>query len=386
MQQIATTKVAIFIHQLSTVSALGSDRLSIDDSLASANGYIKVKKVGTGRFPIATIGHDSSERLEALKLADRHYTRLDRSVLLALLAAEGLTIEPTEDSATGINLGSSRGATQLLEAYIGQFIEEGQVSPYASPTTTAGNISSWVGQHMGVKGVRIDQSVTCSTAFHAILNAAAWLEAGMAQQFIAGGAEAALTPFTLAQMQALKLFMPNAGPECRSLDLNKSENSMVLGEGAGLALLSRESTGAILKVSSMGWSTELLSHPSSISPEAGCFQHSMKMALQRSGKDGVDAIVMHAPGTVLGDMAEYKAITQVFDKVPFLTSNKWKVGHTFGASGMISLEQAYWMIRNNRALSNPYFKEQSEPGRLGSVMINAVGFGGNAVSLIVEKP
>ena len=80
-----------------------------------------------------------------------------------------------------INIGSSRGATSLFEKYHTDFLQTGKVSPFTSPTTTLGNISSWVSQELGTKGLQIDQSVTCSTAMHALLNGIAWLQADMAQ-------------------------------------------------------------------------------------------------------------------------------------------------------------------------------------------------------------
>lgn len=376
--------VAIYINQLSTVSALGNSRRAIDRALASPSSCISEQKIGEHSHPVAKLDQASEAKLEALVAGNRQYARLDRSTLMALEAADGLMLNT--DSRLGINIGSSRGATGLLENYIEQFLEEGQVSPYASPTTTAGNISSWVGQHLGAKGVRFDQSVTCSTALHGVLNAVAWLNAGMADLFVVGGTEAALTPFTLAQMQALKLIDTYGAPQCRSMDLDKQENSMVLGEGAGLAVLSKEkSQQSCLKIVGIGWATELISHPSSLSPDAKCFQQSMQAALHSAELQSADAIVLHAPGTVLGDKAEFEAIKKVFDSLPFLTSNKWKVGHTFAASGMISLEQAYWMLRHDQPLPNPFFTNTGQPKHIKSVLINAVGFGGNAVSLIVEK-
>ena len=378
--------VEIYINQLSTVSALGATRASIDRALERNNSLIRETSLGESSHPAATIDAQAEQQLEAIKATNKHYARLDRSTLLALLAAEGLNMDVDSSTELGINLGSSRGATQLLEQYTTQYLEEGQVSPYASPTTTVGNISSWVGQHLGAKGVKFDQSVTCSTAFHALLNAIAWLEAGMADRFIAGGAEAALTPFTMAQMQALKLIDASGGLACRSMDLQKQENSMVLGEGAGLALLSKsKEPNSCMKIVGIGWATEPLTHPSSISPEAQCFQQSMAAALKQAGLDTVDAVVLHAPGTVLGDRAEFKALERTFLTLPYLTSNKWQVGHTFGASGMLSLEQAYWMLRHNKPLANPFYQNTEKPTAVSSVLINAVGFGGNAVSIIVEN-
>lgn len=378
---------AIYINQLVSVSPLGADRTQIKASFDRAQSKIQLREIEGEQYPLAFINGEVAENLGNFLIQHRTYQRLDRSTQLALFACQGLDLETLDRTTLGINIGSSRGATGLLENYYEEFTQTGQVSPYASPTTTTGNLSSWVGQHLGAGGVQFDQSVTCSTAMHALLNGIAWLEAGMAKAFIAGGAEAALTPFTLAQMNALKIMDRSGKAQCRSLDLDKKDNSMVLGEAASLALLSKEAgEDALLKIVGFGLGTEALSHPSSLSQSAECFQQSMKAALKSAELKTVDAIVLHAPGTVLGDIAEVHAIDAVFGDRPFLTSNKWMVGHSFGASGMISLEQALWMIQYNQPLENPYFENLSMPDSVKTVLINAVGFGGNAVSLIVQGP
>jgi 3-oxoacyl-(acyl-carrier-protein) synthase len=80
----------------------------------------------------------------------------------------------------------------------------------ASPTTTLGNISSWVAHDLQSSGPEISHSITCSTALHALLNGVAWLKAGMADKFLVGGTEAPLTDFTIAQMRALKIYSNSA--------------------------------------------------------------------------------------------------------------------------------------------------------------------------------
>ena len=163
---------------------------------------------------------------------------------------------------------------------------------------------------------------------------------------------------------------------------------MVLGEAAAVAFLEAkvsERTQAV--ISGWGFATENISHGSAISEDAQCFQKSMKAALQQAQLDTVDVIVMHAPGTVKGDLAEKSAIDTVFGRqLPLLTSNKWLVGHTFAASGMLSLELAVMMLQHNQFIENPFYSNRRHlPNELQIVMVNAVGFGGNAVSLIVSK-
>ena len=100
----------------------------------------------------------------------------------------------------------------------------------------------------------------------------------------------------------------------------------------------------------------------------------------------VDAVVMHAPGTILGDTSEYKAIKKIFGKnLPLLTTNKWKIGHTFGASGLLSLDTAIQMLQTQEWEETPFFSPQAKPKELKNILVNAVGFGGNAVSILVSR-
>ena len=109
------------------------------------------------------------------------------------------------------------------------------------------------------------------------------------------------------------------------------------------------------------------------------------MALGNIDPNEVDIIVMHAPGTIKGDASEYKAIEKIFcNKMPNLTTNKWKIGHTLGASGVLSLEMAILMLQQQEFISVPYTQNKI-PKRIQNIMVNAVGFGGNAVSILISK-
>jgi 3-oxoacyl-(acyl-carrier-protein) synthase len=276
----------------------------------------------------------------------------------------------------------------LFEKYHQEFLETGKTSTLSSPTTTLGNISSWVAHDLKNNGPEISHSITCSTALHAILNAAAWLQSGMASKFLVGGSEAPLTAFTLAQMNALKIYSKDSSIyPCRAFDLNKSKNTMVLGEAASAACLELgEHKKALAYIEGIGYATDDIEHNISISEEANCFQKSMKMALKDTAIEEVDAIVMHAPGTLKGDTSEYKAILRVFGKNhPMLTTNKWKVGHTFGASGMLNMELAILMMQHNHFIPVPFAAAQVLRKEIRKVLINAVGFGGNAVSILLSK-
>lgn len=403
----------ISITAIASLSALGSEDESIKEAYLNDDHYLSSKEIGNQCFWVGELPSPEKEKIKALRQSDSKYRGLDDSVLFAIQASRnaaekaGWDFDSTQSPNFGINIGSSRGATSLFEQFHKEFLENGKTATLASPTTTLGNISSWVAHDLQTRGPVISHSITCSTALHALLNGMAWLQSGLSDKFLVGGSEAPLTPFTLAQMQALKIYSkrvversrnhqtkePHPEAErsrsypCLAFDLKKEQNTMVLGEGASVACLEKgNSDKALAKIIGVGYATEILKHNVSISTEAQCFQDSMKMALGSISPDEIDAIVMHAPGTVKGDLSEYQAIKKVFcNKTPFLTTNKWKVGHTFGASGMLSIEMAILMLTHQSPISVPFRAYEDLPDSFDKIMVNAVGFGGNAVSILLSK-
>lgn len=383
-------KTKIAITSLSSISPLGNQPEGIWDNYLNDKTLISTQEIEGKSQYVVVIPQEIRNQIEVLKKEDVKYKSLDETVLLAILVSREAIKKSgwKQGDDFGINIGSSRGATQLFEKYHKEFLESGKTATLASPTTTLGNISSWVAHDLKNKGPEISHSITCSTALHAILNAIAWMQSGMANKFLVGGSEAPLTAFTLAQMSALKIYSKEENEfPCRAFDLNKTKNTMVLGEAAAVACLEMgEHKNALAYIEGIGYATDTLEHNISISDEAECFQKSMKMALKNTSLEEIDAIVMHAPGTLKGDTSEYKAIRKVFSNtLPMLTTNKWKVGHTFGASGMLNLELAIMMIKHNQFISVPFATQQNLRKSINKVLINAVGFGGNAVSILISK-
>ncbi len=388
-------KAPIYITALSSVSALGSDSKAILEAYQNSNHLLTYKELGDKKEWVGALPRTKKEAIQKMRQVDTKYRNLDDSVLSAMYVSRKVLKQAgwSKGDDFGINIGSSRGATQLFEAYHTEFLEKGKTSTLASPTTTLGNISSWVAHDLQGKGPVISHSITCSTALHAVLNGIAWIKSGLTNKFLVGGSEAPLTPFTIAQMRALKIYSKAGetvqGPNypCRTLDFGKSENTMVLGEGAAMACLEKGNPkNALAKIIGVGYATEVLDHNVSISTEARCFQDAMKMALGNINPGEVDAIVAHAPGTIQGDMAEVRAIERVFEEnIPFLTSNKWKIGHTFGASGMLSVEMAILMLLHQKPLVVPFVEHGDLPKKMDKVLVNAVGFGGNAVSVLLSR-
>lgn len=378
----------ISITAISSISPLGKTPKSIWNNYLTDSHFFTEKD----GVLVASFSKELKADIEQLRQSNLKYKSLDNSVLYAIFASRQVIKNAGWKAKAnfGINIGSSRGATALFESYHEEFLKNNKAETLSSPTTTLGNISSWVAHDLQTKGPEISHSITCSTALHAMLNGIAWINSGMCNKFLVGGSEAPLTAFTIAQMQALKIYSRSNQNEepypNQALNLNKIENTMILGEGAAMACLESGVTkNALAKIINIGYATEILEHNASLSTNALCFQRSMSMALGDLNPEDIDVIITHTPGTIKGDKAEINAISKIFcNKTPSLTTNKWKIGHSLGASGILSIEMAVLMLQHQKFISVPYLKTEA-PKHIKHILVNAVGFGGNAVSILLSK-
>lgn len=374
----------ISITGMGSVSALGNNFKEITQSYENQRSMISFEN----EIPMAKLSESSQKEIAELH-QNPDYAPLDPTVLFGIVSARKAVAQSGwEDGNFGINIGSSRGATSLFEEHFRYFLAHQKCLTLASPTTTLGNIASWVAQDLKSTGFEMSHSITCSTALHAVVNGVAWLKSGMESRFLVGGSEAPLTPFTIAQAKALKIYSNrNEAYPCRALDSSKTQNTMVLGEGAAVFCLENGlKINRLATIIGVGFATEKLTHNVSLSANGECLYKSMKMAIGDFSPREIDLIVTHTPGTIKGDNSEIAAINQLFDnQALMITTNKWKIGHTFGASGALSLEMAILMLQNQAFYPVPYLENNYQPREIRKILINGVGFGGNAVSILIGK-
>jgi len=397
---MAAAQEWIVIRGMGSVSGLGGTRTEVLEAYAvQRKTFTKLSSLGA-YTPVSPISASAEAALQAMLQAEPTYATLDRSVQLAILAARQAVAEAgwaAEHMETvGINLGSSRGATGLFEQYHAQFLANPlrRLSPASSPSTTLGNIASWVAYDLQAAGPQISHSVTCSTALQAFANGVAWLKAGLAKRFLVGGSEAPLTPFTVAQMKAIGIYSQLSAPDSPCRPFNKEgTNTFVLGEGAAVFALERMTAAEladlpqekVVTVASVGLGYEQSPSKTGLSADGQHFQKAMRNALAQAflSPEDVDAVVVHAPGTRAGDAAELAALETVFNgRLPAQYSNKTLLGHTLGASGGLSAELATLLLQE-RVIYTSLFSGTSYPTKYKNIIINAAGFGGNSASILL---
>lgn len=379
--------MGIGIKKIGSVSAIGGDIETI------MNAYT----VGLPAFSFsdqmwsAPVHAAIEKEIEHLLQKHPRYQELDRTVHLGILALERIISVVSENELQDIPLhvGSSRGATAVWEIFHRTFLEGNPLSPKASPLTTAGNIASNIAHHFNLNHAVFNHSLTCSSGMQSISNGFAWIKSGMSERFFAVASEAPLTAFTKAQVRSLGIASKLDKIPCRPLSKkDNGENTMVLGEAASAVLLEKMIAGEnyLATISGIGYGVEKLHSPSGISKNGDAFQKSMTDALKMSGCERPDLIVCHAPGTFQGDASENKAIELVFGKKMSLVSTKHLTGHTYGVSGLLSLELALFILNGFKKFEFPYPVEtDSVPAHPKVILINTIGFGGNACSIVIEK-
>ena len=408
----------LVIRGLSCISAWGEDSADMVRALAGESSPHVPLDV-RGGAPVAPLSEELNRRVQELSRNER-FKRLDRVTLLALVAARStlstrsqlFTRSQEYTPISCVCIGSSRGATATLESTIEQLLDaqprgSGAVPTHTSPSTTAGTISSWVAQEVLAHSsspeqapslVSLDTSMTCTSAFHALLCGVAFVRSGLADAVLFGGSESCLTPYTISQLQALRIYSAGDNSSWPGKPLAASAemdllNTVTLGEGAGTAVLERwDGTQQVgdIELLGLGWQLERIPSATGVSLDGQGFEAAMQMATaQLSESEPVDAVIAHAPGSVRGDEAELLAIERVFGPGFPVFSTKHVTGHTYGASGMVSLQLARWLLEGNKWPGFPYAVRvaAAAPNRaIRRILINTAGFGGNTISVVVGLP
>lgn len=384
----------LLIQKIGSISALGQS----EEGILSA--YYKDKNNSNISFkknrPQGAISQNSEKYLK--NVIEKKFSEskdMDRVVLMAL-SCMSQYYKVEKSNKVLFCIGSSRGSTEVWEKQHSNFISNPKsIDIRTSPYTTLGNISSTLSKYFGEKeNMGIDLSMTCSSGQLALLNGISWIQSGMADSAIVGGSEAPLTDFTFGQLDKMNLYstIKEKNP-CLALDTKKTKNTMVLGEGAAIFKLSDMKFAKKKEVQILGYGfyrEELLS-PTSVDNSGKGFYESMKMALKISNTNDlseIDTIIAHCPGTIKGDKAEITAIVDLFgkEKSPNITNNKWKIGHTYGASGSLSIEMAMVMIQEGKFIPCPFYENnKNEDISPKKVLVNTAGFGGVFCSILLSE-
>ncbi|NUT33141.1 MAG: beta-ketoacyl-[acyl-carrier-protein] synthase family protein [Hamadaea sp.] len=334
--------------------------------------------------------------------------RMDRCQQAALVAAQQAWAQAGAPEVDPIRLAvvigtGIGGVTTLLDQ--DDLLEEkgpGRVSPLTVPMLMPNGPAAWVSLEFGARAGVYTPVSACASGAEALAFAARLIRSGEADVVIAGGAEAAIAPLTIAGFaQARTLSKRNDDPTRASRPFDVGRDGFVLGEGAGALILERAdfaaARGARVLGRLAGWGVTADAHHITGPDPTGAGQlRAMLAAVERAGLTpaDVDHVNCHATSTVVGDVGEAGAIRQAFGDGVVLTAPKSSIGHLVGAAGAV--EAIATLLSVAEEIIPPTLNlEEKDPavaldvvtggprkGRLAAAVSNSFGFGGQNVSLL----
>ncbi|MFJ3159865.1 beta-ketoacyl-[acyl-carrier-protein] synthase family protein [Streptomyces kanasensis] len=348
-------------------------------------------------------------------LPRRTARRTDTFIHFALAAAQeatvdaGLTPGAAEPTRIGVVLGV--GSNSLLE--YGRVLrhlrnaEHHLVSPFALPRSVPSMAAGEVAAHLDCRGPNFTVSSACSSGGQAIGIARDLIRSGTCDVVLAGGAESGRSPLSAISFARLgALSTRGHDPAGASRPFDRDRDGLVLSEGAAVLVLERpghaRARGAALHgvVAGYGASADAY-HPVHPHPDGRGLGQAIGTALAdaRMTPTDIDHVTAHATSTPAGDLAEARALTQVFDAAPPpVTALKSSLGHAMGAASAIQVACALLALRHQAipptvnldhqddAVGLDVVREVPRPARLRTVLSPAYGFGGANTALVLRVP
>lgn len=332
--------------------------------------------------------------------------RFDPFTLFALLAADeawrqsGLEA-PYEDAATIVSTGIGGLQTILVQTEVLRDRGASRVSPFMVPMMMPNAAAAAVSMRWGLQGPCETITTACAAGTHAVGYGARLVASGRVSVAVVGGAEAVMVPIAeagFANMTAL-----SKSGVSRPFDVER--DGFVMGEGAGILVLEERehalARGATIYAEVTGAaSTADAHHITAPDPDGRGAIRCMSAALADAGlaPDDIDHINAHGTSTPLNDLAESRAIGEVFGsrRVP-VTSVKGYLGHSLAAAG--ALEAVVSVLSLHRQVIPPtvgtvdvdpeidvdIVTHRPRPAVLRHVLSNSFGFGGHNGSVIFSR-
>lgn len=402
----------VVVTGLGILSPIGN---TVDDawhSCIEGKSGITSVDIGLENNPV-TIGGRLKDFNPENFLDSKEIRRIDPFIQYGIIAANqsiehsGILESNIDLTKVGVNFGAGIGGIDTIEKNKVLLEEKGykKVSPFFVPGSIVNMISGLVSIKHGFMGPNTSVVTACSTGNHCIGTAARSIACGEADVMIAGGAEMASTPLSIAGFISARALSLNPNPEVASRPWDKDRDGFVLSDGAGSLVLEdydhAKARGATIHAEIIGFGASSDAYHMTAPPEDG---RGAALAMSNAINDAeinlseVDYINAHGTSTPLGDIAETIALKKVFgDVVPQISSTKSMTGHTLGAAGAI--ESIFCIKAINEGivpptinLDNPdpfcdlnYTPLVSTEKEVVIAMNNSFGFGGTNSTLVFKK-
>ncbi len=346
--------------------------------------------------------------------------KMDRFTQYAMVSTEEaiqdskLNIEALDKNRVGVIWGAGIGGLETFQNEVLSFAKgDGtpRFNPFFIPKMIADIAPGQISIKYGFRGPNFATVSACASSANAIIDALNYIRLGYADVMVSGGSEAAVTIAGMGGFNALQaLSTRNDDPATASRPFDKDREGFVLGEGSGTLILEEyehaKARGAKIyaEVGGGGLSADAY-HITAPHPEGLGAKNVMLNCLKDAGlkPEDVDAINMHGTSTPLGDIAESKAILDVFGEHAYtlnINSTKSMTGHLLGAAGVIEAIASILAIKHSTVpptinhftdddqidskLNFTFNKAQKRDVKVA--MSNTFGFGGHNACILFKKP
>lgn len=409
-------KRRVVITGAGVLSPVGNEISTVWSNLKNGTSGISLNtKFDTSDFPTKIGGYVKDFNVESylpLKDAKKLDMFIQYGVAASSIAIEnsGIEINDGNRHRIGTLLGSGIGGLETIEKYHSILLEKGprRVSPFFTPGSIINMISGQVSMKYQLTGPNLSTVTACTTGLHCIGQAARMIAYGDADVMVAGGAEMATTPLSIAGFSNAKaLSRRNDEPEKASRPWDRDRDGFVLADGAGVVVLEllehaqKRNANILAEIQGFGMSSD--AYHMTLPPEDGAGAAlAMKNALNDAAinREQVGYINAHGTSTPAGDVAETRAIKSLFGDHAYklsVSSTKSMSGHMLGASGSfetIVTALALWdqVAPPTINLENPdeecdldYVANNAKELCMEYALCNSFGFGGTNGCLVLKR-
>ncbi|MEC4984561.1 MAG: beta-ketoacyl-ACP synthase II [Oscillatoria sp. PMC 1068.18] len=407
----------VVVTGLGAITPIGNNLSEYWDGLLSGrNGIDVISLFDASRHASQIAGevkgfdpHDYLERKEAKRM-DRFAQFAVAASKMALTDADFI-INDLNAEQVGVLIGTGIGGIKVMEDQQEVYLTRGpsRCSPFTVPTMIANMAAGLTAIHTGAKGPNSCTVTACAAGSHALGDAFRLIQRGYAQAMLCGGAEAAITPLTVAGFAAARAMSTrNDDPAHASRPFDKSRDGFVIGEGSGILLLEElehalaRQAKIYAEVVGYGMTCDAY-HMTSPVPDGKGATRAMQLALKDANltPSQVDYINAHGTSTPANDVTETKAIKKALGETAAaqvaISSTKSMTGHLLGGSGGIEAVATVMAIAHDRIpptinLVDPdpecdldYVPNHSRNQKVDVALSNSFGFGGHNVTLAFQK-
>ncbi|PCJ48901.1 MAG: beta-ketoacyl-[acyl-carrier-protein] synthase I [Gammaproteobacteria bacterium] len=399
----------VVVTGMGIISCIGNDKATVLDSLKNSKSGIRFSEDYAERGLRSHVYGKAN--VDVAGLIDRKVRRFmaDASAYAYLSMEQaiedaGLEESDVSNEMTGLIVGTGGGSPQMQYDAVQTFESRGirRVGPYRVPQVMCSTTSACLATPFKIKGVNYSITSACATSAHCIGNAYELIAMGKQDVIFAGGGEEESWILTIMfdGMGALSTKY-NDNPEVSSRAYDSARDGFVIGSGGGMLVLEElehaKARGAKIYAEVIGYGATSDGY-NMVAPSGEGAARCMRQAMRGIDKP-IDYINAHGTSTPVGDIAELKAVREVFpDAVPYISSTKSLTGHSLGATSVQEAIYSLLMMENNFIAASANVDNLDEAAKdlniatkrvddakIDTVMSNSFGFGGTNATLIFGR-